>query len=218
MQGAISRLPEYQWVIFTSANGVKFFWEQLTALGKDARALGVCQVAAIGPGTAQSLAERGIVADFLPESFVAESVAEGLISQGVAGQRILIPRAVAARDVLPQALERAGAEVRVLPVYEARPCFSGREELREVFVKGGVDCVTFASSSTVDNFFAGLDPALLQHLRNAQAENGAGGPPHFACIGPITRATLESYGFACDIEPQEYTIAGLTAALVDFYR
>ena len=218
VQGAISRLPEYQWVIFTSANGVKFFWEQLTALGKDARALGVCQVAAIGPGTAQSLAERGIVADFLPESFVAESVAEGLISQGVAGQRILIPRAVAARDVLPQALERAGAEVRVLPVYEARPCFSGREELREVFVKGGVDCVTFASSSTVDNFFAGLDPALLQHLRNAQAENGAGGPPHFACIGPITRATLESYGFACDIEPQEYTIAGLTAALVDFYR
>ena len=219
VHGAISRLSEYQWVIFTSANGVKFFWEQLAALGKDARALAFCRVAAIGPGTAQELAVRGITADFLPQSFVAESVAEGLTALGVAGQRILIPRAVAARDVLPQALERAGAEVRVLPVYEARPCFNRQDELREALTQGLVDCVTFASSSTVDNFFAGIPPKLLQEKRGmAENDGGAGKIPRFACIGPITRSTLESYGLPCDIEPQEYTIAALAAALAEFYK
>ena len=216
---AIGHLSEYVWVIFTSANGVKFFWDQLKVLGKDARALASCRVAAIGPGTAQSLAERGIMADFLPESFVAESVAEGLIARGVAGQRILIPRAVSARDVLPQALERAGAEVRVLPVYEARTDFNGREELKAALAEGRVDCVTFASSSTVDNFFAGIPPKVLQK-KQAEAETRESGRKtlRFACIGPITRATLESYGFACDIEPGEYTIAGLATALAEFYK
>ena len=216
---AIGHLPEYQWVVFTSANGVKFFWEQLKALGKDARALAPCRVAAIGPGTAQSLAERGITADFLPESFVAESVAEGLIGLGVAGQRILIPRAVSARDVLPQVLELAGAGVRVLPVYEARPDFNGRDELKSALAEGRVDFVTFASSSTVDNFFAGVPPEMLQENRD-KAEAGQTGRKilRFACIGPITRAALESYGFACDVEPREYTIAGLVTALAEFYK
>ena len=176
------------------------------------------QVAAIGPGTAQSLAERGIAADFLPQSFVAESVAEGLIALGVAGQRILIPRAVAARDVLPQMLERAGAGVRVLPVYEARPCFAGRVDLETALAEGRVDCITFASSSTVDNFFAGLPAKMVQEIRAAAESGGNVKIPRFACIGPITRTTLESYGLPCDIEPQEYTIAALVRALVDFYK
>ena len=218
VHGAISRLADYQWVIFTSANGVKFFWEQLAALGKDARVLASCRVAAIGPGTAQSLAERGITADFLPQSFVAESVAEGLIALGVAGQRILIPRAVAARDVLPQALEQAGAEVRVLPVYEARPCFAGRVDLEAALAEGRVDSITFASSSTVDNFFAGLPAKMLQEIRAAAESRDGAKIPRFACIGPITRTTLESYGLPCDIEPHEYTLAALVQALVDFYK
>ena len=258
VHGAIGRLADYQWVVFTSANGVKFFWEQLTALGKDARALAFCQVAAIGPGTAAELAARGITADFVPQSFVAESVAAGLVALGVAGERILIPRAVSARDVLPQELERAGAVVRVLPVYEARPCFAAQAELEEALARGEVDCVTFASSSTVDNFFARIPVSRLQNNRggseavesdNAGAagpdSTGAAGPDNagaagqdgtdtaghdgtaatgrarktlrFACIGPITRSTLEAHGLACDIAPQEYTIAGLAAALAEFY-
>lgn len=219
IHGAIGRLFEYHWVVFTSANGVKFFWDELAALGKDARAFTSCRVAAIGPGTAAALAGRGITADFIPESFVAESVAQGMIALGVAGSRILIPRAVSARDVLPQSLERAGAEVRVLPVYEAKPSFNEREALEEALARGEVDCVTFASSSTVDNFFAGISPKLIKEKRaRAEADGGAGKAPRFACIGPITRATLESYGFTCDIEPAEYTIDALAQAVADFYK
>ena len=217
IHGAIGRLADYAWVVFTSANGVKFFWDELTALGKDSRVFAPCRVAAIGPGTAAALAERGIIADFLPKSFVAESVVEGLTALGVAGRRVLIPRAVSARDVLPQGLERAGATVRVLPVYEAKPCFNDRAALEEALARGAVDCVTFASSGTVDNFFAGISPVMLKKQR-ASAEAAGGGRPHFACIGPITKATLETYGLPCDIEPQEYTIGALVSALADFYK
>ena len=217
IHGAIGRLADYAWVVFTSANGVKFFWDELTALGKDSRVFAPCRVAAIGPGTAAALVERGIIADFLPKSFVAESVVEGLTALGVAGRRVLIPRAVSARDVLPQGLERAGATVRVLPVYEAKPCFNDRAALEEALARGAVDCVTFASSGTVDNFFAGISPVMLKKQR-ASAEAAGGGRPHFACIGPITRSTLETYGLPCDIEPQEYTIGALVTALADFYK
>ncbi len=214
VQGAIERLKQYAWVVFTSANGVKFFWRQIQALGRDARVFASCRVAAMGPGTAEALQTRGIRPDFVPERYVAESMAEGLLALGVSGKKVLIPRAVAARDVLPQTLEKGGAEVKVLPVYEARPQARGKDELLLALQEDKIDWITFASSGTVHNFFAAVPPLVLQNIQ----KQGRGKALRFACIGPITRETLEQYGFSCDLEPEAYSLSGLVSVICDYYN
>ncbi|RQD73210.1 uroporphyrinogen-III C-methyltransferase, partial [Desulfonatronospira sp. MSAO_Bac3] len=116
VQQAISHLSGYDWLVFTSVNGVLYFWAELERAGLDSRALGGRKVAAIGPATAQALEHRGIRPDFVPDKYVAESVVQGLLDLGVQGKKVLIPRAKVAREVLPQELEKAGADVHVLPV------------------------------------------------------------------------------------------------------
>lgn len=204
---AISNVADYDWLVFTSVNGVKRFWNVLEAMELDTRVLGGRKVAAIGPATADELVQRGVRPDFIPEKYVAEHVVEGLIARGVgAGTKVLIPRAKVAREVLPEELRKAGAEVRILPVYETGLNENGPEGLIEKLEAGEVDFVTFTSSSTVDNFFK-LLPAeeLKKHL----------GKVKLACIGPITADTLKSYGFTPDIQPEDYTIPALAKALAD---
>jgi len=200
---AIRALRDYDWVLFTSANGVSFFWRELTGLGLDSRALAGTKVAAIGPGTAQALEGHGIRADFIPQTFVAEDMLAGLLALGVAGKRMLIPRAEKARDMLPEGLEKAGAHVRVLPVYAACPCAEGKEEVLRLLETGALHAVTFASSSTVTNFFAAVPAAALRGRAT----------PRFACIGPVTAQTLHDAGFPCHIQPERHTIEDLVAAL-----
>ena len=159
-----------------------------------------------GPVTAAALAAKGIKADFVPPKYVAESVVQGLLELGVAGKRVLIPRAKEAREVLPEELRAAGAMVDVLPVYETRIAADGAEEFLKRLRAGEVDCVTFASSSTVDNFFS-LVPA--EALREAK--------PVLACIGPVTRNSLEKHGFKADIEPEDYTIPAMAAAIAAYF-
>ncbi len=201
-------LKQYQWIIFTSVNGVKYFWEQLAACGRDSRGLTHSKIAAIGPATADALRERGITPDFIPPKFVAESVAEGLIAlcgpNGMKDMKVLLPRAAQARDVLPLALVKAGAAVTIQPMYTTIPSQARKEEVLEKLESGEVHCITFGSSSTVENFFSLVPAEIMRRYPKVK----------LACIGPITAKTLENMGFTCHIQPEDYTIPGLVDELV----
>ncbi|MBU1611502.1 MAG: uroporphyrinogen-III C-methyltransferase [Proteobacteria bacterium] len=201
----ILRLAHWDWCVFTSVNGVKKFFEQLDIIGLDARIFAGIEIAAIGPATADALRERGIKPDFVPEKYVAEHVVEGLLARGVKGKRVLIPRAKVAREVLPEELARAGAEVKILPVYETKLTEEDPAEIVTALEKGKLNYVTFTSSSTVDNFFDLLKPETLKAHQDKVK---------IACIGPVTAKTLAGYGFAPDVQPEDYTIPALVEALV----
>ena len=211
VDAAVRGLKGYDWLIFTSANGVKCFWDRLEAQGLDARALASLQVAAIGPATAQAVRAHGVAPDFVPEAYIAESVAKGLIEKGVDGKKVLLPRAREAREVLPEELRKAGADVRVLPVYETVPAAARRDDVLQRLEAGTLDVVTFGSSSTVDNFFAQIPADVVK----AQPE---GKRVKLASIGPVTTKTLAKHGFACDIQPDDFNIPELVKALVAYYE
>ncbi|CAK7001707.1 MAG: Siroheme synthase [Desulfovibrio sp.] len=200
---AACSLRGYDWAIFTSPNGVEHFWRELDRLGLDARAFAPVSVAAIGSATAEALAAKGIRADFVPEAFVAEDLLAGLVAQGVSGKRVLILRAREARDVLPEGLKKAGAEVSVVAVYETVPETGNAEEILRRIEEGSIRYVTFASSSSVTNFLAAVPAETLRRY------------PHltFACIGPVTAKTLEDAGLPCRVMPEEYTIPAFVAAI-----
>lgn len=202
---AIGRLDGFDWLVFTSVNGVKYFWNELAAMGRDARALGGLMVAAIGPATAQALADKGVKADFVPQKYIAESVVEGLLALQIGGKKVLIPRAAQAREILPEELCKAGAVVEVLPVYETVLSAQDPQEIVDAISEGEIHFLTFTSSSTVDNFFRMIPAATLAPLRDKVT---------IACIGPITSATLQKHGFTPDIQPEAYTIPALAQALI----
>jgi uroporphyrinogen III methyltransferase / synthase len=189
-------LQRYDLVCLTSPNGVACLFDRLTAGGLDARALHGARVAAIGPGTARALAERGIRADVVPERFVAEGLVEALAGLNVT--RALVARAAEARDVLPDALRERGAEVDVLALYEtvAEPLSDAQRR-----ALGLADYVTFTSSSTVRFFFE-------------QAGEALGPEARLASIGPVTSQTLRELGHQPALEAARHDIDGLIEALV----
>lgn len=205
IDAAVRRLATYGWCIFTSVNGVRFFRQALLRAGKDARALHGVQIAAIGPATADALRDFGISPDLVPARYVAEGVVEELLARGVKGQNVLLPRAREAREVLPEALRRAGAVVEVIPVYETVPAAGRREEVLEGLASGRIDCVTFGSSSTVENFLSLIPVEILQQYPGVK----------LAAIGPVTAATLKKHGLECHIQPEAFTIPALVEALRD---
>ena len=150
--------------------------------------------------------ERGIRPDFIPPKYVAESVVEGLLERGVAGKKVLIPRAKVAREVLPEELAKVAAKVDVLPVYETVLTQEDGAEILELLEKGRLHYLTFSSSSTVDNFFALVPADSLRPF--------VGKGLKICCIGPVTANTLKGYGFVPDIMPGDYTIPALVDALV----
>jgi uroporphyrinogen III methyltransferase/synthase len=194
----------YQWVVFTSANGVDIFFQHLNEAGHDARAFAGTRVCAIGPGTAAALAARGLRADLLPEEFVAESVVEALGRQKMAKSRILLPRAEGARRELVRGLRALGARVEELPLYVASPPGAPEPGSVRRLRAGEVDVVTFASSSAVRNLLKllGGDTAPLKG-------------PLIACIGPVTARAAREAGLEVAVEAKEHTIAGLVRALQD---
>jgi uroporphyrinogen III methyltransferase/synthase len=206
VERAILNLAAYDWLVFTSVNGVKYFWMKLAEAGLDTRILGGCEVAAIGPATAEALADKGVKADFVPEKYVAEHVVSGLLERGVEGKSVLIPRAREAREVLPTELAKAGAKVEVLPVYETKPAAGSKDEVLDGIKEGSIHCITFASSSTVDNFFSVVHPEIMAAYK---------GIVKMACIGPVTADTLRGYGLEPDIQPRDYTIPALAQAVAD---
>ena len=182
LDAALDRLPTYDWLVFTSVNGVRFFRERLDTRNLDARALAGIKVAAIGPATA-----------------------EAVRALGAAQGRVLLPRAREAREVLPDTLRRAGAEVDVVPVYETVPAQGDKDEILRLLAEGRLDCVTFGSSSTVRNFLAAVPADTLKAHPEIK----------LACIGPVTADTLASYGLAADIRPADYTVPALVRAVAD---
>jgi uroporphyrinogen III methyltransferase/synthase len=195
-------LGAYAWLVFTSANGVAgFFTRGLDPLGLDARALARMRVAAIGPGTAGALATRGVRADLVPERFVAESLLEAFPPPTTPGERVLLPRAEQARDVLPEGLTSRGFAVDVLPIYRTVAAVPDAALLARVR-DGGVDAITFTSSSTVENFCD-----LVEAVPEPQ--------PTVVSIGPVTSATAKGRGLRVDAEAAEHTIDGLVATLLD---
>jgi len=189
----------WDWVVFTSANGVTSFRDHLLSAGRDWRALAGAKLAAIGAGTGEALRSAGLCADFVPSRAIAESLAEELpaVSKGT---RVLLPRAQEARGVLPDILGRRGASVEVLPVYRTVPDDQGLGLLRTALSDDGVDVVTFTSSSAVRSLVAAVGAEALSDSA-------------IACIGPITSATARERGLRVDIEAEEYTLPGLMAAL-----
>jgi uroporphyrinogen III methyltransferase/synthase len=206
---SIRRLGEYDWILFTSANGVEAFLGRLWSRGKDLRALGRARLGAIGPATARALEVRGLRVEVQPDVYRAERVAAALRGR-VRGSRVLIPRARVARDVLPRQLrDREGARVDVVEVYRTRTVRSGARRVREALKAGDIDAVTFTSSSTAHGFVRALGVEGLRRLMAGVA---------IACIGPVTAATLRSYGLKARVQPAEYTVPALAEALCRHFR
>jgi uroporphyrinogen III methyltransferase / synthase len=207
LDAVLSKLESYDWLIFTSANGVHFFFERLQKLNKDVRDLKGVKICCIGPATAEQITRRGIKVDLVPEHYISEGILKSFASLAIKGQKILIPRAAQARDVLPEGLKKMGALVDVAPTYQTVNSGKTKEEWNALLQNNHVDVITFTSSSTVTNFLEimGKDYLLPPQIK-------------IACIGPITAATVRKPGLRVDIQQDEYTLPGLVQALIDYFK
>jgi uroporphyrinogen III methyltransferase/synthase len=208
LDSAIERLHGYDWVIFTSVNGVRYFFQRLERNREDVRALRGVRLGAIGPKTAAALEKRGLRLDLVPAVYRAEALIDSLALEEVHGKRFLLPRAAKAREILPEKLREMGAEVDVISAYETvRPPEKG-DRVRRLLQKGEIDCITFTSSSTVENFAAMFPEVDLASLV---------GHATVACIGPITAETALRCGLEVTIMPAEYTIEALVSKIVEHF-
>ena len=209
LDNAIANLSQYHWAIFTSVNGVKFFIERLIAAGKDARDLKGVGLAAIGPKTAEALGSVMLRADIVPGEYRAEAILEALSGCEVGAKRFLMPRALAAREVLPEQLRERGARVDVVPAYQTVLPEQDVRKIRALLTECEIDCLTFTSSSTVSNFFTLIGSEDLRNCLNRMA---------VACIGPVTAQTAAGFGLETSIMPSEYTIGGLVDAIASYFK
>jgi uroporphyrinogen III methyltransferase/synthase len=207
LDATIRRLEEFDWLVFTSVNGVRMFFDRLRVLGRDVRALHRARLAAVGPQTAQELEERGLLPDVVPAEFRAEGVAEAMATAGVSGQRVLLPRAAGAREILPALLCDAGATVEEVHSYETVVARADAGGVREFLERGAVDLVTFTSSSTVRNFLALLGADAVALL----------GRTKIGCIGPITADTATGAGLEVAVQPAAYTVPAFAEAILQHF-
>ena len=194
----------YDWIVFTSANGVEAFFEIFFKLYDDAREIGGARIAAIGPATAQRVKDFHFHVDLQPEEFVAEAIVKEFRKQGgIENLRILLVRAEKARDVLPKELSALGAILDEGLAYRTAPETRDTTGARRQLANEGADLITFTSSSTVENFLElGLPwPKGMQ----------------VASIGPITSKTARDHGLKIDIEARRHDIDGLVEAIRDFF-
>ncbi len=201
---AIRELSGYDWVVLTSGNAVRYFFQRLDTLGLDTRALAGCRVCAVGPRTAEEIRSFGIKPDLVPTDYKAEGVVEEFSRLDMQGSRVLFPRADKARDVIQRELKRMGAHVDSPVAY--RNLFPERLPPETLFAleKRSVDCITFTSSSTVQNLAAMLgEEMMLDMLKGVVV----------ASIGPITSKSCRDLGLKVDIEPESYTLDALVDAL-----
>lgn len=203
---AIKDLPSYQWLVVTSVNGVRAFMERLRSNQYDTRRLAGLRVCCIGPGTAKAMEGYGVRADYIPEIFQAEGLIEMMREKGVKGQRVVIPRAEVARDLLPEQLRDLGAEVRVVTAYRALAPKVQIQELKDRLRKRQIHYLTFASSSTVRNFCQIFDSGeeLIELVEGSTV----------ACIGPITAQTAQEQGLHVGVVAWENTIPALVESIV----
>ena len=201
--GALRQLDSYQWVILTSSNVVRVLEERAAALGVALTRHAGLRVAAVGKATATAAADVGLKVDLVPESYVAESLAEGLLERA-AGARMLLARAAVARDVIPDLLRAAGAVVDVVDAYRNVMPEAAPVELRAALA-GGIDAATFTSSSSASHLKEAVEAAgLTWPLEGVRAVS----------IGPVTSRTLRELGWEPAAEAEPYDISGLIGAVV----
>ena len=205
---AINQIGSYDWLIFTSVNGVEQFLKRFEKLAKNIADLAGIEVGAIGPETAKRLTAAQIQPSLVPKQYQAEGILEALIPETVLGKRILIPRAAKARDILPQTLRQWGAQVDVVEAYQTVLPQLDVSALCKLLGEGTIDVITFTSSSTATNFAAMLGDQDVSRLLSRTV---------IACIGPITRKTVEDLGMRPKIVSEEFTIPGLVSAIVDYF-
>jgi uroporphyrinogen III methyltransferase / synthase len=208
LDGAIERIKTYDWLIFTSANGVERFLARFEKLEKNLADLGGIEIAAIGPETAKRLEAAGIPAGLVPRRYQAEGILETLAGKTLQGKRVLIPRAAKARDILPDTLRQHGAHVDVVMAYQTVIPQIDVPALCGVLSAGGIDMITFTSSSTASNFAVMLSGQDLPRLLAKIA---------IACIGPITKKTVEDLGLRADVVAAEFTVPGLVSAIAEYF-
>lgn len=206
---SLQKIEEYDWIIFTSVNGVSHFSARLARLKRGTKGLGKLRVAAIGPETARAVESLGVAPHVVPEEYRAEAILENLRPEEMRGRKVLLPRAAEARDVLVQTLRQWGAMVDVVEAYRTIAATGDPSWMRALLARREADMVTFTSSSTVKHFVALFAKANLEELLAGVA---------VACIGPITQCTAEEMGIRVDVVPKEYTIPGLTQAIVEYFR
>ena len=204
---AVAAAGTYDWIIFTSANGVRAFFERMAALGGDVRELVRARIAAIGSETAAELERRLVRPALVPTEFRAEGLLAALGEAEVRGRRILLPRAGGARVILPDTLRARGAVVDEVIAYVAvTPDDADVEGIRHALARGEIDALTFTSSSTVRNFAALVGQDALARLVGPDQ-------PLVACIGPVTAETVREMGLRVDVVPGTYTVPALVAAV-----
>ena len=206
---AIENLSSYDWLIFTSVNGVNFFFERLFKQNRDVRALSNLRTASIGPATAKRMFDFGLKSDIVPKNYMAESVIEAFAQEDIKGKRVLLPRAKEARPILPVELAKMGAEVNEVTAYRTEEVRDNVDILMTGLEQGTVDLITFTSSSTVKNFHALIPPAKFNDLMKGVT---------IAAIGPITADTAKELGIDVHIVAESFTIPGLCDAIKQFYN
>lgn len=208
LRGAAHRADRYDWVVFTSVNGVARFTDALDREGRGPAALAEARIACIGPATADAARREGLRPEIVPDEYVAEAVVDAITAaaggrESLSGRSVLLPRAAGARAVLRERLEASGASVDEVEAYRAVRDGALAGELRRRLREGTVDVVTFTASSTVDNFVAAVGTDT--------------GDARIAAIGPITARTARGHGLPVHVVAREYTIPGLIDALRAYY-
>jgi uroporphyrinogen-III synthase len=208
LDDALKNVKSYDWLILTSVNGVEAMWERVRRLRISRRKLKHLQIAAIGPATKKAIVKHGLKVKMVPEEYVAESVVKGLRDE-VKGKRVVLIRAKVARDVIPEELRAAGAQVDVIEAYETVVPEKSRARLTALMKNSArrPHVVTFTSSSTAKNFaelLGNAKPSSQKLLKDVQ----------FASIGPVTSATLHELQMPVAIEAREFTMGGLIRAIV----
>lgn len=201
---AIGSLADYDWVVFTSANAVRCFLARMQALGLEPQSLRSARIAVVGTSTAAQLAQHALTADLLPDDFVAEGLIDAFARAGVGeGCRILLPRALKAREVLPEALRAMGASVDVAPVYRTTVGDGDAKTLARL-AERSVEVITFTSPSTVNGFLR-----LTVNTEAADAMTRVA----LASIGPVTSDAILSAGYTVATEADPHTVGGLVEAI-----
>jgi uroporphyrinogen III methyltransferase/synthase len=207
LEKAILDLENYDWIVFTSVNGVEAFFQQLRALDRDTRALKGVKIGAIGPATAEALEQHGVSPDYMPERYSSDGLLAGLERLPIKGCRFLLPRADIASKELAEGIARLGGEVHEVAVYSTAMPAEVPVEAKQMLVAGQIDLVTFTSPSTVVNLLS-----MLGDQRSAL------GRTKIACIGPRTAAEAVRMGLVADIVAKEHTITGLVEAIEQHFQ
>lgn len=203
VDSALNRIGRFDWLVFTSPNGVEAFVDRCRQLHLDARNLGGVNIAVVGPGTDKALRENFLAADLIPGSYTTEALGEALVARGVGGKRVLLARADIAAPQLAKTLTEAGADLTEIAIYRTvRPDALGQQAL-EALKAGAVDWITFTSSSTVRNFLDLADGLDLSCVKPA-------------AIGPVTAETLEAHGLKPAVIAEPCTIDALVEAILAF--